>query len=82
MFGVYQALKEAGKRVPEDVSLICFDNILPPEVCILPLSCIEQNIPKLVEEILKMIEKKKKEPDSMEQVLVGTKLIIRDSTKK
>ncbi|MBT9775531.1 LacI family DNA-binding transcriptional regulator [Clostridium sp. MCC353] len=81
MFGVYQALKEAGKEVPEDVSLICFDNILPPEVCILPLSCIEQNIPKLVEEILKMIEKKKNDPDSLEQVLVGTKLIIRDSTK-
>lgn len=82
VLGIYQALKEHGKRVPEDVSLICFDNILPPEVCILPLTCIEQDIPKLVEEIQKMIEKKIGDPGSLEQVLVGTRLIIRDSTIK
>lgn len=81
MLGVYQALKEAGRKVPKEVSLICFDNILPPEVCILPLSCIEQNLPALVDAIQAMIEKKIRDPQSKDHVLIKTRLIIRDSTK-
>lgn len=42
-FGVIKALLEYGLRIPEDVAVMGFDNILFSDVCLVPLTTVNQN---------------------------------------
>jgi LacI family transcriptional regulator len=43
-FGVIKSLLEAGRRVPDDVSVIGFDDIFMSKMFIPPLTTVRQNI--------------------------------------
>ena len=78
---VYNALTENGFRVPEDVSLISFDNLIPPEACKVRLTCIEQNIDEMAKNTLDELFEKISGSDINKNIMLDTKLIVRDTTK-
>ncbi|TDO94203.1 LacI family transcriptional regulator [Halanaerobium saccharolyticum] len=81
-FGVLKALNEKGFKVPDEVSVIGFDNIPISEYAIPALTTIEQQADKIVQEtvnILMNILNNNDQEFEMQKV-IPTKLIIRDST--
>lgn len=58
-FGVMEGLRLGGKRVPEDVSVIGFDNLLESQYCYPKLTTISQNIEqkacKVIQRLFRMI---------------------------
>jgi LacI family transcriptional regulator/LacI family purine nucleotide synthesis repressor len=79
--GVMKAIKEAGLRIPEDVSVTGFDNIPITEFTQPPITTVQQNFFELgrqaalhLQEIMEGLVKGK-------QVVVDYKIIERDSVK-
>ena len=54
-FGAYHYLKEHGIRVPEDVSLVGFDNIPFIQMIGLPLTTIAQPIQQMAERSIEIL---------------------------
>ncbi|WP_233199070.1 MULTISPECIES: LacI family DNA-binding transcriptional regulator [Pirellulaceae] len=46
-FGAYQAAVELGLRVPDDISLVCFDDVAFADFMQVPLTTISQDVPEL-----------------------------------
>lgn len=79
-FNVYDLLSETGLKIPQDVSVIGFDNVPKSEWVSPPLSTV--HIPKtsMGERAVDLLMKKIENPDkTLELVLVGTHLIKRES---
>lgn len=75
------ALKQIGKKVPDDIQVIGFDNIPADEIISPTLTTIAQNTDKIahytIENILKVI---KTPNESGDQILIPTTLVKRNST--
>ncbi len=82
-FGAIRALREAGQRVPQDVSVIGFDDIYAAEFHFPALTTIRQPLKKMgslgAEYLLKKIREEIGE-ESPADVVVEPELIIRQST--
>lgn len=82
--GAMQAIKEAGKSVPEDYSIIGFDGIDIGQLISPRLTTIKQDTTKIgkmaANQILQMINDKSKRR-SLEPVVVDTYLITGETTK-
>lgn len=79
-FCAYDLLSEAGLKIPQDVSVMGFDNVPKSEWVSPPLSTV--HIPKtsMGERAVDLLMKKIENPDkTLELVLVGTHLIKRES---
>ncbi|VEU80883.1 LacI family DNA-binding transcriptional regulator [Haploplasma axanthum] len=80
--GALRALYEAGIKVPDDVSILGFNDIPQSAYTIPPLSTIkvykEHMGEKAVDLLLEAIDGR----DIKQKVLISTKLIVRESTKK
>lgn len=78
--GVINACNKVKVRVPQDISVIGFDNILLSNIVYPPITTIDLNIEevskKAARELIKMIKEKSTE---MEKRVYKTKLIIRES---
>jgi LacI family transcriptional regulator len=78
--GVYQAAKDAGLRIPDDLSVIGFDNLRESVYMDPPLSTIDQFIPEsgtiAVEMLVKLINGEILENNLRK---IATQLVIRDS---
>lgn len=46
-FGAYQAAIELGLRVPDDISLVCFDDVAFADFMQVPLTTVSQDVPEL-----------------------------------
>lgn len=81
--GALRAFREAGLRVPEDVSVVGFDNIPESEYFDPPLTTILQDFPSLgqtsLNQLLSLIETPGKAPATQ---VIPPKLVIRASTGK
>ncbi len=80
--GAYETLGKKGLSVPDDVSLIGYDDT--PEAQILPvsLSTVSQPAYNLGKEAAKLLLKRINDPDKeYERIILESKLIIRDSVK-
>ncbi|MFD7812145.1 LacI family DNA-binding transcriptional regulator [Streptomyces sp. NPDC059785] len=79
--GLLRALHERGRRVPEDVSVIGFDDIPEATVFIPPLTTVHQDFAEVgrlcVEAVLRKMRQEGPERGS---TLVPTRLVVRDST--
>jgi DNA-binding LacI/PurR family transcriptional regulator len=79
--GVLRALYEAGRRVPEDVSIVGFDDIPEAEFQMIPLTTMRQNFEesttRAVHELVTMIQGK---PVSNKRIELRPELIVRNST--
>jgi LacI family transcriptional regulator len=79
-FGVMRALVEAGKRVPEDIALIGYDDVPMAKVATPALSTVAQPVDKMVEiGVDKLVAMMEGEPKKGESNL-KPKLIIRETT--
>ena len=80
--GVYQAAKEIGLRVPEDLSVIGFDNLREFVYMDPPLTTIDQFISEMgtiaVEMLVKLVNEEDLETDLYK---FRTRLVIRDSCR-
>ncbi|WP_433309672.1 substrate-binding domain-containing protein [Micromonospora sp. CA-269861] len=83
--GVLRALHEAGRRVPEDVSVVGFDGTLDSAHYLPPLTTVRQNFAELgrlsLELLLSQLDRTEGAPASRRQLLVP-ELVIRRSTTR
>ncbi|MDF2588778.1 MAG: LacI family transcriptional regulator [Anaerocolumna sp.] len=81
-FGAANAIQEAGLKIPDDISIIGFDNVSWMCDTIFPLTTIERNMGELAkkatEMLFKLIDNKENE---IGKIYLDNKLIIRKSVK-
>ena len=83
--GAIQGAKEAGQKVPQDLSIIGFDNTLMAELSSPRLTTIEQNmyeLGKTAAHRLLTIMKQEQEDVVYQKITIPTQLIIRESTNQ
>ena len=80
--GVYQAAQDAGLRIPEDLSVVGFDNLRESTFLNPPLTTIDQFIPEMgsiaIEMLVKLINGESLENDLHK---INTQLVVRDSCR-
>ena len=77
-----RALHEFGQRVPEDVSVIGFDDILQASVSYPKLTTVRQPLDQMGRVAVEMLLEKIENSDHQSrQVTLATQLIIRDSCR-
>ncbi|WP_284036904.1 LacI family DNA-binding transcriptional regulator [Neobacillus sp. 114] len=82
-FGVYQAAVELGINIPNDLSVVGFDNLTYNQLLIPKLTTIEQSAYKMGEIAATMLfDQINNKNISKEQVFMEPKLIINGSTKE
>lgn len=63
--GVYKAMTDAGLRVPEDVSIACFDSILPENLVGIQFTCILQPLEDICREAINLLTGEDLEPSDI-----------------
>jgi LacI family transcriptional regulator len=81
-FGVYDAAAEYGVRIPDNLSVVGFDNTLDSASVHPPLTTVDQSIEKMgvlaAELVLKLIQG---QPCESRQYKVATRLVVRQSCR-
>lgn len=82
-FGAMEAARECGKRIPDDISIIGFDDIPQAAQVHPPLTTIRQPLEDMgrraVRMLLEIIENPERPPEKIE---LPTELVVRESTRK
>ncbi|MEU6857510.1 substrate-binding domain-containing protein [Glycomyces sp. NPDC046736] len=79
--GVYQAAAEVGLRVPEDLSVVGYDDLPAAEWCIPPLTTVRQPLREMAAAAADMLlALARSEPLPRQRVELATELIVRGST--
>ncbi|MGX6979373.1 LacI family DNA-binding transcriptional regulator [Vagococcus elongatus] len=76
-----KTLKNLGYRIPEDISVIGFDDIFECRVMSPELSTIHVPIKEIAKEAISMIENNTSGLKSKKQIFLNTRLVCRDSVK-
>lgn len=80
--GAIRALKEEGYRIPEEVSVLGFDNVVPSEYSDPPLTTVSQDGLTIGKEAIKSLLTYINENKKIESKKIGTRLVIRSSVKE
>lgn len=82
-FRLISMLKSKGLRVPEDISVVGFDNFIVSDVCDPPITTVEVNMKSMAESTAKLMLKKleNKNYKSGSKIILG-KLTVKESVKK
>ncbi len=79
--GVLRGLREAGRRIPADVSLVGFDDIPTAELLEPPLTVVRQPTYRMGAQAAELLIRRIREPESpVQEVLLTGSLIVRGST--
>ncbi len=79
-FGVMEAVRDAGLRIPSDISVIGFDNIAQASQVAPPLTTVAQPLEQLGREAVRMLLVRMNNPEQpIERSILPTTLIIRQS---
>lgn len=79
--GALQAAREAGVAVPDELSIVGFDDIDEARVVHPPLTTVRQDMPLLGRRAIELLDRLITEPDSpAPAVIVPTELIVRATT--
>lgn len=82
-YGVFHYLKQQGISVPEDISLIGYDDILFSEILSVPLTSIHQPVEEMgteaVQQMIRIIRQKQKQ-DTKKNIMFQPYLVVRQST--
>ncbi|MFE9750977.1 LacI family DNA-binding transcriptional regulator [Saccharothrix saharensis] len=80
-FGVYQAAYEAGLRIPQDLSVVGFDNLPPAQWSTPGLTTVHQPLSDMAAAATRMIiALSQGEPLAQHRLMLTTELVIRAST--
>lgn len=80
-FGVIDAVKEAGLRIPEDIEIMGFNNVPSSELTQPSLTSVDIDAFSLGYEATKLIVEKIKGENDRNTVIVPTKIVYRKSSK-
>lgn len=82
--GAYKAAKDRGIRIPQDLSLVGFDDIEASSHLVVPLTTISQPINEMGKVTVKILAKKSEGKDSqrLQKIVLEPKLVIRESCRK
>ena len=79
--GLIRALHEAGRRVPEDVSVVGFDGLPLGEYAFPPLTTVRQDFHRAGTEMVRLVlEQVRGGPLDESHVIIPTRLVVRAST--
>ena len=82
-FGAISAITEKGLRVPDDISIIGYDNVHISRFCAPPLTTIHQSKARLGEQALKLLfDRINNKSDERCTIEIHPELVIRQSVKK
>ncbi|WP_337961150.1 substrate-binding domain-containing protein [Caloramator sp. mosi_1] len=79
--GALNACLELGIKVPDEFSIIGFDNIILSQMTTPKLTTVDQNMKKLGEKSAEMLFSYIESGYEADKVLINTKLILRESCK-
>jgi len=81
MYGAMGALREAGKRIPEDLSVVSIGNTQLSWFACPPVTCYDPNIEAHVEKAIGLLDFNHDNPDRIEKLrLIEPTLVLRSST--
>ncbi|RAK16882.1 LacI family transcriptional regulator [Anoxybacillus vitaminiphilus] len=81
--GVYQAAKELGLNIPNDLSVVGFDNTILATIVDPPLTTIAQPIDEMGRQVVDLLVRGiEEEKHTKQRVILPPELIIRNSTKE
>jgi DNA-binding LacI/PurR family transcriptional regulator len=78
--GLTRALAESGRRVPEDISVVGFDDLPESAYFTPPLTTVHQPFPDLGRRVMAMVEKALSGDPAPTSELIATTLVVRGST--
>lgn len=79
--GVLKCLKERGIRVPEDISIAGYDDLLYTSLLETSLTTVHQPVEQMCQRAVETVLRQIKEPDgASEKILLKPELVIRDSS--
>ena len=79
--GVYQAAAEVGRRIPEDLSVVGFDDLPPAQWMIPPLTTVRQPLKEMaVAAATMVVELARNRPLETDRLELATTLVVRGST--
>jgi LacI family transcriptional regulator, galactose operon repressor len=79
--GTLRALRALGLKVPQDVSVVGFDDILGAELYDPPLTVIAQPVYDIGQRAIELLARRVATPDAgLEEVAFATRLVVRGST--
>lgn len=78
-FGLLRALYEAGRTVPDDISVIGFDDIALASVAHVPLTTVKQDFRTMGTELVRIVLTPPHEQDEVERKVIPTPLVMRAS---
>lgn len=82
-FGVYKAARKLGVSVPDQLSVLGFDDVQGAEWAGPPLTTVRQPLTKMAEEAARMLIRIRNcEPDLSMRIDLATTLVVRDSTRR
>jgi LacI family transcriptional regulator len=83
MIGTVKAIKDLNKKIPNNISLICFDEIPGFEIFQPKMTCVFQPVEQLGNESIKLLIDKIRHPKiTKKKILLKPALIIGESCKK
>lgn len=82
-FGVVEAARALGLRVPQDVSVVGFNNIAAAARRSYRLTTVDYPVARLVEEVVAMLDRRRGRPDApLESRRIPVRLVVRDTTRE
>ena len=79
--GFMDACRRAGVRVPEDLSIISFDNIRLASLACIDLTTVQQPIPDMCEATVEALFRALESPkERAERIILSPKLVVRSTT--
>lgn len=81
-FGVYRAARKLSVAIPEQLSVLGFDDVQGAEWAGPPLTTVRQPLTQMAEEAVRMLIRiRNREPDLSLRLNLATTLVVRDSTR-
>lgn len=79
--GALKVIKEAGLRVPEDISVVGYDDLILAEISVPPLTSIHQPIFDVGREAVRLlIAQMEQGQKAINKIVLETELVVREST--
>ncbi|MGI6734606.1 MAG: LacI family DNA-binding transcriptional regulator [Bacilli bacterium] len=80
-YGFYKAARELGKKIPDDISVVGFDDLLFSEALDVPLTTIKQSTKELAKYVCDILLKEIKGEKVPRNILLNPTLTVRSSVK-